>query len=166
MTRLIEPNEFALARQLGELLLARHLMCAVAESCTGGRLAGAMTDVAGSSLWFERGFITYSNQAKKDMLGVGEACITQHGAVSEEVVRAMAEGALASSHADLTIAISGIAGPGGGSIEKPVGLVWFAWSGRAIKTEARAYHFDGDRIAVRSQAVCIALERLIFAVTP
>jgi len=155
-----EQTELRLARQLGELLTAGHWVCAVAESCTGGRLAAAITDIAGSSEWFDRGFITYSNQSKMDMLGVRQENLTANGAVSEEVVYAMAEGALSASTADLTVAISGIAGPGGGSIEKPVGLVWLAWAGRQFKTEVQFYHFKGDRLTIRSQAVCVALDGL------
>jgi nicotinamide-nucleotide amidase len=155
-----EQTELRLACQLGKVLTAGHWMCAVAESCTGGRLAAAITDIAGSSKWFDRGFITYSNQAKMDMLGVRQDNLTVNGAVSEEVVCAMAEGALSASSADLTVAISGIAGPGGGGIEKPVGLVWLAWAGRPFKTEAQSYHFKGDRLSIRSQAVCVALDGL------
>jgi len=138
-----DRSELTLARELGECLLARQWHCAVAESCTGGRLSAAMTDVAGSSRWFERGFITYTNQSKIDMLGVSDEMLTLHGAVSESTVRSMAEGALARSSADITCAISGVAGPGGGSVEKPVGLVWFAWSLRGGLTEAISYCFKG-----------------------
>ena len=153
--------ELDLARQLGEALLERHWRCAVAESCTGGRVAAAITEIAGSSKWFDRGFVTYTNQSKTDLLGVSQKELATEGAVSESVVRAMAEGALAASQADVTVAISGIAGPGGGSPDKPVGLVWFAWSCRHGETYAASYCFNGDRSAVRSQAVSVALEGIL-----
>ena len=154
-------DELLIARRLGDALLTRGWRCAVAESCTGGRLAAAMTEVAGSSQWFDRGFITYSNQAKMEMLGVPEGMLNTEGAVSEFTVRAMAEGALAKSQADLTVAISGIAGPTGGSLLKPVGLVWFAWAGHSTVAQAASYVFKGDRNAVRTQAVYVAIEGLI-----
>ncbi|MDE2311380.1 MAG: nicotinamide-nucleotide amidohydrolase family protein, partial [Betaproteobacteria bacterium] len=116
-----------LAAQVGGLLKAQGLMLATAESCTGGGVAQAITDVAGSSAWFERGFIAYSNQAKQQMLGVSEATLNQHGAVSEATVREMAAGALQRSGAHVALAVSGIAGPDGGTPDKPVGTVWFAW---------------------------------------
>lgn len=153
--------EQRLARQLGECLRKLSLRCAVAESCTGGRIAAALTDIAGSSQWFDRGYVTYSNQAKKDMLGVSDAILMSHGAVSEATVRLMAEGALTASRVDLTVAVSGVAGPSGGSIEKPVGLVWVAWAGFAMATEAASYVFQGSRDTVRAQAVCVAIEGLI-----
>lgn len=157
----IDLIEFKLAEQLGETLAARGLCCAVAESCTGGRLAAAITEISGSSQWFDRGFITYSNQAKADLLGVSDVLIQSEGAVSEAVVRAMALGALSASRADLTVAVSGIAGPTGGTTDKPVGLVWLAWSGRSGVSEAQSYCFEGDRFSVRTQAVYAALEGLL-----
>ena len=141
-------------------LLARGWMLATAESCTGGLIAGACTDRAGSSQWFERGFVTYSNDAKADMLGVPSALIAQHGAVSEPVARAMAEGALAHSRAQVSLAVTGVAGPGGGSADKPVGTVWFGWQLPGA-TEAECRHFAGDRAAVRAATVRYALERLL-----
>ena len=121
-----------IVEQLALLLIKTNKKLTVAESCTGGWVAKVLTDIAGSSDWFERGFVTYSNQAKHEMLGVKEATLENHGAVSEETVVEMAEGALTNSHADFSLSISGIAGPGGGSSEKPVGLVWFSWEiGRA-----------------------------------
>ncbi len=120
----------ALAVDLGARLAARRALCVTAESCTGGLVAGAITDVAGSSAWFDRGFVTYSNEAKMELLGVPAATLAQHGAVSEAIARAMAEGALARSRASVAVAITGIAGPGGGSPEKPVGTVCFAWAVR------------------------------------
>ena len=151
-----------LSRQLGEQLSARGLRVATAESCTGGWIAKCLTDVAGSSVYVERGFVTYSNQAKADMLGVPAVLIDTHGAVSEAVVRAMASGAVERSRADCAVAVSGVAGPGGGSPDKPVGLVWLAWLvGGQISTQA--LRLSGDREAVRRQAVVAALQGLIEA---
>ena len=146
-------------RQLAALLLQRQLKLATAESCTGGMIAAACTDLAGSSEWFERGLVTYSNEAKNEMLGVDAALIATHGAVSEPVACAMAAGALQHSRAQVSVAVTGIAGPGGGSDAKPVGTVWFAWAlpGR-VTSEVR--RFDGDRAAVRNAAVQHALTRL------
>lgn len=154
-------NVFKLAKQLGLLLSERHLRCAVAESCTGGALASAVTEIAGSSQWFDRGVVTYTNQSKQTLLAVPEAMLISKGAVSEEVVCAMAQGILNVSDADLSVAVSGIAGPSGGSAEKPVGTVWIAWAGTLQTTVARCYRFEGDRQAVREQAVQAALEGLI-----
>ncbi|GAD21861.1 CinA family protein [Acidovorax sp. MR-S7] len=140
-------------------LPARGWMLATAESCTGGMIAAACTDLAGSSAWFERGFVTYSNAAKAELLGVPAALIDTHGAVSEPVARAMAEGAVAHSAAQVAVAVTGIAGPTGGSVDKPVGTVWFGWQvGGRTHSEARC--FDGDRAAVRAATVCHALGRL------
>ena len=147
-----------LAAQVGGLLKAHGLMLATAESCTGGGVAQAITDVAGSSAWFERGFITYSNLAKQQMLGVSEATLMQHGAVSEAVVREMVTGALANSAAQVALAVSGIAGPEGGTPDKPVGTVWFAWGIKHGATHAQRHQIDGNRAAVRAQAVRIALQ--------
>ncbi len=150
-----------LAEQLGEALRERAMMLAVAESCTGGWVAQALTSVAGSSRWFDRGFVTYSNTAKQEMLGVSPATLGHHGAVSEATAREMAEGALSHSHAHMTVAITGIAGPGGGSLEKPVGTVWLAWSALGRPTRTRLEHFRGDRASVRHQAVAVALQGLL-----
>lgn len=149
----------ALAAELGEQLQAQAWQVCTAESCTGGWVAQVMTAIAGSSAWFERGFVTYSNTAKQEMLGVPEATLAEHGAVSEATVLAMAKGALNNSKADLSVAISGIAGPGGGSAEKPVGTVWFAWA-TAQQCCAESHLLSGDRQAVRQQAVMIALRGL------
>jgi nicotinamide-nucleotide amidase len=154
----------ALAARLGARLAGSGATCATAESCTGGLVAGAITDVPGSSAWFERGFVTYSNEAKVELLGVPEATLAQHGAVSEATARAMAEGALARSRAGLAVAITGIAGPGGGSAAKPVGTVCFAWAVRGDATIATTRRFDGDRFAVRRAAVAAALAGLLAAV--
>ncbi|MCB1868177.1 MAG: nicotinamide-nucleotide amidase [Gammaproteobacteria bacterium] len=145
------------ASELGDRLRSQALTIATAESCTGGWVAKVLTDIAGSSAWFERGFITYSNAAKQEMLGVRPDLIDTEGAVSEAVVREMVRGAIANSNADLALAVSGIAGPGGGTPEKPVGMVWFAWgrSGSAVVT--RMLRFSGDRERVRRQAVLAAL---------
>jgi nicotinamide-nucleotide amidase len=144
---------------VADLMLKRQWMLATAESCTGGLIAGACTDLAGSSAWFERGFVTYSNAAKTEMLGVDAALIDTHGAVSEPVVRAMVQGALRHSHAQVAVAVTGVAGPTGGSAEKPVGTVWFGWATPAgVHTEVQ--HFGGDRAAVRGATVQHALARL------
>ena len=133
---------------------------ATAESCTGGMIAAACTDLAGSSNWFERGFVTYSDEAKTEMLGVDAELIARHGAVSEEVARAMAYGAIRRSRAQSAVAVTGVAGPGGGSAGKPVGTVWFAWATPAgLASEVR--RFDGDRAAVRQATVRHALQRLL-----
>ena len=149
-----------LARQAGQALLERKLLLATAESCTGGGVAEAVTDVAGSSGWFECGFVTYSNAAKHTMLAVPDALITLHGAVSEEGAAAMARGALANSAAQVAIATTGIAGPGGAVPGKPVGTVCFGWAdGARVHTERRI--FAGDRQAVRAQSVAHALQGLL-----
>lgn len=140
-------------------MLKHQWMLATAESCTGGLIASACTDLAGSSAWFERGFVTYSNEAKTELLGVDPALIAAHGAVSEAVVRAMVLGALQYSRAQVAVAVTGVAGPTGGSAEKPVGTVWFGWATPAgVHTELQ--RFDGDRAAVRSATVQHALARL------
>ena len=149
----------AILIQISAQLLTRGWMLATAESCTGGMIAAACTDLAGSSQWFERGFVTYSNAAKTEMLGVPAALIEAHGAVSEPVARAMAEGAVAHAHAQVSVAVTGVAGPTGGSADKPVGTVWFGWSTNGVvTTEMR--RFAGDRAAVRAATVRHALARL------
>lgn len=150
-----------LAEGLGRLLIERGEWLAAAESCTGGWLAQSVTAIAGSSTWFDRGFVTYSNAAKVDMLGVPESTLERHGAVSEAVARAMAQGVLTHSRADWSVAITGIAGPGGGSPEKPVGTVCFAWARKDGGCEAQSCLFSGDRAAVREQSVRYALNGLI-----
>jgi nicotinamide-nucleotide amidase len=146
--------------ELGDRLRARRWRLATAESCTGGLLAAACTSIAGSSDWFERGWVTYSNEAKSELLDVPPALVAAHGAVSEEVVRAMAEGVLRAAPAQLAIAVTGIAGPGGGTAAKPVGLVWIAW-GSASGVQTERMQLAGDRAAVREQTVRIALQRLL-----
>ena len=153
-------NQARLLADIAAQLLARGQMLATAESCTGGMIAAACTDMAGSSQWFERGFVSYSNAAKTDMLGVPAALIEQHGAVSEEVVRAMADGAITHSQAHISLAVTGVAGPTGGSAAKPVGTVWFGWCvGGQTHTEMQ--HFAGDRATVRAATVRYALQRLL-----
>jgi nicotinamide-nucleotide amidase len=144
---------------LAERLRARGWFMAAAESCTGGLIAAACTSVAGSSDWFERGFVTYSNAAKTQLLGVPAALIAAHGAVSEEVARAMVQGALAHAPVQLAVAVTGIAGPGGAVPGKPVGTVWLAW-GTAAGVQAERLQLDGDRSAVRAGTVHAALRRL------
>ena len=146
-----------LAERVGQLLLAREAKLATAESCTGGWIAKCLTDVPGSSAWFEYGFVTYGNSAKEAMLAVDPALIEQHGAVSREVVQAMAVAAHAVSEADIAVAVSGIAGPDGGTEDKPVGTVWLAWLGPRGRAHSQSVHFDGDRDAVRRQTVIAAL---------
>lgn len=150
----------ALAAELGRLLLERGWRMATAESCTGGLVAAALTDIAGSSAWFDRGFVTYSDDAKHQMLGVSPALIATWGAVSEPVAAAMADGARLRSSAQCAVSITGIAGPGGGSAEKPVGTVCFAWRAAGAATVAETRRFGGDRAAVRAAAVRHALEGL------
>ncbi|MGE4329913.1 CinA family protein [Diaphorobacter sp.] len=140
-------------------LLARGWMLATAESCTGGLIAAACTDLAGSSQWFERGFVTYSNDAKVQCLDVPADLIAAHGAVSEPVARAMAEGAVRRSAAQVAVAVTGVAGPTGGSPDKPVGTVWFGWQVNGA-THSELQHFAGDRSAVRAATVLHALGRL------
>ncbi len=155
-----------LAERLGERLLSTGGIAATAESCTGGWIAKVLTDIAGSSVWFDRGLVTYSNAAKQELLDVSEQTLADHGAVSEAVVRQMAEGALARSAASLTVAVSGVAGPGGGSADKPVGTVWFAWAVNARPTRSERRVFAGDREAVRRQSVRHALEGLLRVTGP
>jgi nicotinamide-nucleotide amidase len=162
----VEDVEF-LVKNLSQRLLERRQMLATAESCTGGMIAAACTDLAGSSAWFERGFVTYSNEAKTELLGVGAALINAHGAVSEPVARAMAEGALRRSHAHFSVAVTGVAGPSGGSAAKPVGTVWFAWGWRdsidrvaEIHLKSERMLFSGDRAGVRLATVQHALSHV------
>ncbi|HTH78959.1 MAG TPA: CinA family protein [Ramlibacter sp.] len=149
-----------IVERLADLLRERQWMLAAAESCTGGMIAAACTDLSGSSEWFERGFVTYSNEAKVELLGVDPQSIAAHGAVSEVVARAMAFGAVRHSHARVSVAVTGVAGPTGGTPDKPVGTVWFAFmvDGRLSSEMLR---FDGDRAAVRRQTVDHALQRLV-----
>ena len=152
LTRLAVALSVALRRKRAKL--------AVAESCTGGWVAKCVTDIAGSSQWFDRGFVAYTNRAKQDLLGVSPQVLLQFGSVSPQVVKEMAEGALLRSNADIAVAITGIAGPDGGSPDKPVGTVWFAWALRGRPAETLHMRFDGDRDRVRRAAVAAALGRV------
>ncbi|HFK7991068.1 TPA: nicotinamide-nucleotide amidase [Klebsiella oxytoca] len=149
-----------LSEQVGQALKARGATVTTAESCTGGWVAKTLTDIAGSSAWFERGFVTYSNEAKSQMIGVSEATLLDHGAVSEPVVVEMAIGALRAARADYAISVSGIAGPDGGSAEKPVGTVWFGVASVSGQGVTQRECFAGDREAVRRQATAYALNLL------
>lgn len=151
-----KPNE-----KLGRLLLERRALLAVAESCTGGLIAKLVTDIPGSSAWFERGLVTYSNRAKQDLLGVPPEILEQFGAVSRECAEAMARGLLVMTPADWAIAVTGIAGPGGGSPEKPVGLVWMAWAQRGGSLDSKYMQFSGEREQVRQAAAEAALLGLL-----
>ena len=149
-----------LAKRLGQRLKTQGEKLVTAESCTGGWVAQVVTSVAGSSDWFERGFVTYSNDAKQELLGVRPSTLETHGAVSEQTAREMAQGALARSKGSIALAVTGVAGPGGGSREKPVGMVCFAWAyGKDLESETR--RFPGDRESVRRQSVIHALEGVL-----
>jgi nicotinamide-nucleotide amidase len=156
-SELIAPE---LAGLVADLMLKKGWLLATAESCTGGLISAACTDLAGSSHWFERGFVTYSNEAKTEMLGVDAALITAHGAVSEEVARAMAQGAIKHSRARAAVAVTGVAGPTGGSRAKPVGTVWFGFMVNG-HLSSEMQRFSGDRAAVRAATVQHALRRLV-----
>jgi nicotinamide-nucleotide amidase len=158
----MEPSR--IVHQLGEALLEKRWMLACAESCTGGGIAAALTEIAGSSQWFDRGFVTYSNQAKQDMLGVASETLNRHGAVSEQTVREMVTGALSRSGAQVSVAVSGIAGPGGGTDERPVGTVCLAWQVEGQEPVVRTEHFSGDRSSVREQTLLSALQGLLSVV--
>ncbi len=157
----MDDSLYALAERTGQRLHRLKIQLVTAESCTGGWIAEAVTAIPGSSHWFERGFVSYSNLAKQDMLGVPAALIDSDGAVSEAVVKAMAQGAIQHSKAHLSIAVSGIAGPDGGTADKPVGLVWIAWGQKRGYVEAQAFQFSGDREQIRRATVVAALEGLL-----
>jgi nicotinamide-nucleotide amidase len=156
----LEQSRQSLCRLVADLMLKKQFFLAAAESCTGGLIAAACTDLAGSSQWFDRGFVTYSNAAKTEMLGVDAALIAQFGAVSEPVAAAMAQGAVKHSAAQVSVAVTGVAGPTGGSAEKPVGTVWIAWCVNE-DTTTEMCHFNGDRATVRALTVQRALQGLI-----
>lgn len=160
-SRITEEEITRLAIRVGGACKRRGVDIATAESCTGGGVAEAITRIAGSSAWFDRGFVTYSYIAKEQLLGVSHETLVTHGAVSEAVVREMAAGALKNSTAHVSVAVTGIAGPGGASPGKPVGLVWFAWGVRGGEVQLREFRFNGDRQHVRRQAVAVALQGLI-----
>ncbi len=161
------PSDLALlrlSRQVGRSLLRAGRTVTAAESCTGGWIGKVLTDVPGSSTWLRSVFVTYANEAKTELLGVPAALLRREGAVSEAVVRRMARGALSRARADVAVAVSGVAGPGGGSAEKPVGMVWFGRAercGRTVRVEAFVRHFGGDRDAVRRCAVACALKYVL-----
>ena len=157
----LNDEALALAVELGRALRARHWRVATAESCTGGLVAAAITAIAGSSDWFERGYVTYSNEAKHEMLGVPVTVIAESGAVSEAVAVAMAEGARSMSGAQCALSVTGVAGPGGGSAAKPVGMVCFGWVVDGAPARVVTRHFAGDRAGVRSQSVVAALRGLL-----
>ena len=158
----MKPQQLeALAAQVGELLRTNGQRLTTAESCTGGWIAQCLTAIAGSSDWFERGFVTYSNDAKVEMLGVEAGTLVAHGAVSEATAAAMAAGALRHSHADWALAVTGIAGPGGGSADKPVGTVCFGWAAVDGRVDTQTVRFAGDREQVRAQSVAHALAGLL-----
>ncbi len=152
---------FQLAQQLGDRLCQVGKLVTTAESCTGGGISHAITSVAGSSSWFEMGYVVYSNRAKQQLLNVSAASLQSHGAVSEVVVREMATSALTQANADYAVAVSGVAGPGGGSADKPVGTVWFAWAFKDGKVHTLCQQFSGDRNEVRDQTVVVALRGLL-----
>lgn len=164
MLNIDDDNPYTLAQQLGAELLRRAWTVTCAESCTGGGIAHGITAVAGSSQWFNAGFVTYSNIAKVQLLSVDETVLAEHGAVSEAVVCAMAQGAARATGADVAVAVSGIAGPDGGSVDKPVGTVWLAWFGPTGMV-ARRYQLEGDREQVRQRAISIGLAGLVAHVT-
>lgn len=157
----MEEDLYRLAVRVGRALKRRELMMATAESCTGGWISQVITMVPGSSEWFDRGFVTYTNVSKQEMLGVKHRSLAKHGAVSEQVVREMAQGALANSHARITVAVSGVAGPGGGTAEKPVGTVCFAWGRKGKAVAVKTRRFRGDRDAVRKRCVEHALRGVL-----
>lgn len=158
---LIDDDAVALAVRLGERMRAKGWRVVTAESCTGGLVAGTITAIAGSSEWFERAFVTYADAAKAQMLDVPQALLETHGAVSEPVAVAMAEGALKRSTADVAVAITGVAGPGGGTPAKPVGMVCFGWARRGRPGWSVTRQLPGDRNAVRAASVTVALEGLV-----
>ena len=151
----------ALAIQLGEAASSHDYLIATAESCTGGGVAETITRIAGSSKWFDRGFVTYSNDAKKELLDVQQQTLENFGAVSEQTAQEMVLGALKHSHSDIAVSITGVAGPGGGTKEKPVGTVCFAWGDRIVEVKTATLHFEGDRQSIRIQSSMMALQGLI-----
>ena len=153
----MKMNLEKLVSELAATLKAKQAMLATAESCTGGWVSEVITSLPGSSHWFDRGFVVYTNAAKREVLGVKTDTLVRFGTVSEQTARAMAEGVLANSRAQYSLAVTGIAGPGGGTPEKPVGTVWIAWAGLKKDSKVNKYQFEGDRKAVRAQAVETAL---------
>ncbi len=156
-----DSDLFQLSARLGAALKQQGSFITCAESCTGGWVAKTITDISGSAGWFDRGFVTYGNQAKSDMVGVKTSTLERHGAVSDPVVQEMAQGALLAASADYAVAISGIAGPDGGTVEKPVGTVWFGFASKHQAPFSQLMHFEGGRDDVRRQAVHFALKTLL-----
>jgi nicotinamide-nucleotide amidase len=156
-----EDDITELARKVGRACKRRKVEIVTAESCTGGGLAAAITRISGSAKYFDRGFVTYANDAKREMLGVSQRTLKRFGAVSEEVAREMALGALEHSPSDVSVAITGIAGPTGAAPGKPVGLVWFCWAVRGGPVQSRRFRFQGGRVEVRTQSVAMALQGLL-----
>ena len=164
MPRPGDARLLGLVHRLAQKMLSAGRMLGTAESCTGGLIAKCVTDLPGSSAWFERGWVTYTDRAKRQELGVASGVLKKHGAVSEPVARAMVRGVLRHSRADVAVAVTGIAGPDGGTPDKPVGTVWIAWAwrdGADPRVEARRFRFEGDRDAVRRQTAAAALAGLI-----
>jgi len=161
LTKMTEQQLNSIITRFAKLAIQQNLMMATAESCTGGLIAKTATDLMGSSQWFSRGIVTYSNTSKQELLGVTAATLQQFGAVSEQIVLEMVEGLLTSDEVDIGVAVSGIAGPGGGSKEKPVGTVWISWKYRNNTAFARCFHFDGNRHEIRLQACSAAISGLI-----
>jgi nicotinamide-nucleotide amidase len=151
--------------KLSQILIDKKWKLVTAESCTGGGVAYHLTNIPGSSAWFERGFVTYSNAAKEELLHVKQSVLAEHGAVSEPVAKEMANGALKNSHAQVSLAITGIAGPDGGTPQKPVGTVWFAWAAPNKSTQTQLVKFTGSRIEIREQAIHVAIDALILFLT-
>ncbi|MCB1921868.1 MAG: nicotinamide-nucleotide amidase [Candidatus Competibacteraceae bacterium] len=166
VTNPTDQHLYELAAQVGDALRARKQKLALAESCTGGWIGKVITDVAGSSHWFDCGFVTYSNTAKSEILGVQEATLAHYSAVSTETVIEMAMRTLSRSRADVAVAVSGIAGPDGGSPQKPVGTVYLAWALRSGSIQTQVCHFAGDREAVRRQTVAMALQGVLEGIDP
>jgi nicotinamide-nucleotide amidase len=156
-----EDDVTLMAQEMGKVARRHGIFVATAESCTGGGIAAAITRIPGSAKWFDRGFVTYHNLAKHQMLGVRQETLHKHGAVSEEVAREMAAGALRRSQATVTVAVTGIAGPGGGTRAKPVGTVWFAWAAKNNAVQSRMFRFRGDRFEVQRQTIAMALQGII-----
>ena len=168
MTSLFVPTDTelaTLAMRVATTMQQHALMLAAAESCTGGWIAKTLTDLSGSSAWFEAGVVSYSNEAKMSLLGVRRETLERSGAVSEETALEMVSGALDRMHADVAVAVTGIAGPTGGTPEKPVGTVWIGWRRRGGAARAQLFHFTGDREAVRRQTVAAALEGVLATLT-
>jgi nicotinamide-nucleotide amidase len=161
MSPTTSPAILHLSNLLGEKLAARNWHVATAESCTGGGIAAAITAIAGSSAWFEYGIVSYANQAKEKLLQVNSQTLLDEGAVSQAVVEQMVKGVLVLSGADIAVAVSGVAGPSGGSVEKPVGTVWFAWGLASGAIHSQCFHFSGDRTAIQQQAVVEGLKGLL-----